>query len=161
MRKRSPARRRIVGVHPAIAAGIRRAEKARKADVIARPMRELFALLASGEVCEIDGRAVMRMPEIDTTLTERAEWCEIAPAVRGWIDCWARIAPDLSTYRMGVLADRLERGQDLTPRLVDLARAEFEATVARIAETADGEILAAITTTQTGWEMEKITEATR
>ncbi len=152
-------RARQTGMHPLIAAGIRRAEKARKADVIARPMRELFSLLATGEVCEIDGRAVMRMPEIDQGITERAEWCEIAPAIRGWIDCWARIAPDLSLYRMGVLADCLERDQGVTPRLVEQAREEFEATVRRIPETPDGTILRAITTTQIAWEMEKTTRA--
>lgn len=144
-----------IGLHPLIAAGMRRAEKQRKADVIARPMRDLFCLLASGEVLEIEGRAVMRMPEIDLAISERAEYCEITPAIRGWIDCWARIAPDLSLYRMGVLADCLERGQEITPRLVEQARAEFETTVKRIPETEDGTILRAITTTQIAWEFER------
>lgn len=146
------------GVHAVVAAGMYRAEKQRKASVIARPMRALFALLASGEVNEINGRAVMRMPEIDDGITERAEWCEISPAIRGWIDCWARIAPDIGTYRMGVLADCLARGQEITPRLVEQARAEFEATIARIPDLPDGAILSAITTTRIGWEMEKIIE---
>lgn len=45
--------------------GIARAERERKANVIARPMRNLMDMLKQGEVYEIDGRAVMRMPEID------------------------------------------------------------------------------------------------
>lgn len=145
---------RNTGLHPLIARGIRRAEKQRKADVIAKPMREMFALLQTGEVFEIEGRIVMKMPEVDPTIADQCEWCEIAPAIRGWIECWQRIAPDLSLYRMGVLSDRLERSAEITPRLIEQARAEFEATVARIPETPDGTILRAITTCQIAWEME-------
>ncbi|WP_018991267.1 hypothetical protein [Aromatoleum toluclasticum] len=154
MKRRNPNRRE--GLHPLIAAGIHRAEKARKADVIARPMRELFALLMSGEVMEIDGRAVMRMPEIDTTITEQAQWCEIAPAIRGWIDCWGHLAAEIRLYHMGVLADRLERDQEITPRLVEQARDEFERTIKRLPSLPDGAILSAIRTTEIGWEFEKL-----
>jgi hypothetical protein len=153
MRKRAS---RCVGLHPLIAAGLHRAEKQRKAAVIASPMRALFALLATGEVHELDGLPVMRMPECDDGVTERAEWCAIAPAIRGWCDCWARIAADIRLYHMGVLADRLERGQAVTPRLVEQAREEFEATIGRIPELADGAILSAITTTKISWAMQDI-----
>ena len=105
---------------------------------------------------EIDGRAVMRMPEIDEQFATRAEWCEIAPAIRGWIDCWGRLAPDLRLYHMGVLADRLDADKPITPRLVEQARAEFDATVARIPEIEDGRISSAIVTTQIAWEVEKL-----
>ena len=54
--------------------GIARAERERKANVIARPMRNLMDMLKQGEVYEIDGRAVMRMPEIDEQTATRAEW---------------------------------------------------------------------------------------
>ena len=82
------SRRRQLGIPAIIAAGIRRAEKERRAAVIARPMRNLMDMLRQGEVYEIDGRAVMRMPEIDEQLSARAEWVEIAPAIDGWRDCW-------------------------------------------------------------------------
>ena len=137
-------------------AGLDRAERERKANLIARPMRNLMDMLKQGEVYEIDGRAVMRMPEIDEQFATRAEWCEIAPAIRGWIDCWGRLAPDLRLYHMGVLADRLDADKPLTPRLVERAREEFDATVARIPEIEDGRISSAIVTTQIAWEVEKL-----
>ena len=136
--------------------GLARAERERKANVIARPMRNLMDMLRQGEVYEIDGRAVMRMPEIDEQFATRAEWCEVAPAIRGWIDCWSRLAPDLRLYHMGVLADCLDTDKPLTPRLVEKARAEFDATVARIPEIEDGRISSAIVTTEIAWEMEKL-----
>ena len=136
--------------------GLARAERERKANIIARPMRNLMDMLKQGEVYEIDGRAVMRMPEIDEQFATRAEWCEVAPAIRGWIDCWGRLAPDLRLYHMGVLADCLDTDKPITPRLVEQARAEFDATVARIPEIEDGRISSAIVTTQIAWEVEKL-----
>ena len=137
-------------------AGLDRAERERKANIIARPMRNLMDMLRQGEVYEIDGRAVMRMPEIDEQFATRAEWCEIAPAIEGWRDCWQRLAPDISTYYLGVLAARLRDDKPITPRLVEQARAEFDATVARIPEIEDGRISSAIVTTQIAWEVEKL-----
>ena len=149
-------RRRPLAIPAIIAAGIRRAEKERRAAVIARPMRNLMDMLKQGEVYEIDGRAVMRMPEIDEQLAARAEWVEIAPAIEGWRDCWQRLAPDISTYHLGVLAARLRDDKPITPRLVEQARAEFDATVARIPEIEDGKIASAIRTTEIAWELEKL-----
>lgn len=138
--------------------GIDRTERERRANVIARPMRNLMGLLARGEVLEIDGRPVMTMPEVDEQYATRAEYCEIAPAIDGWRDCWQRIAPDISTYHLGVLAARLRDDKPITPRLVELAREEFESTVARIVDTPPGVITSAIRTTEIGWELEKITQ---
>lgn len=84
------------------------------------------------------------------------EWCEISPAIEGWIDCWKRLAPDISTYHMGVLADRLSRDKPITQRLVEQAREEFEKTVSRILDIPEGEIKSAVLTTQISWEVEKI-----
>ena len=139
--------------------GIDRTERERRANVIARPMRNLMDLLRQGEVHEIEGRAVMRMPEIDEEFARVAEWCEIAPAIRGWVDCWGRLAPDISLYHMGVLADRLDADKSITPRLVEQARAEFDRTVARIADIPPGQITRAIRTTEIAWELEKVQEA--
>ena len=149
-------RHRPLAIPAIIAAGIRRAEKERRANVIARPMRNLLDMLKQGEVYEIDGRAVMRMPEIDEQLAARAEWVEIAPAIEGWRDCWQRLAPGISTYYLGVLAARLRDDKPLTPRLVEQARAEFDATVQRIADIEPGRITSAIRTTEIAWEFEKL-----
>lgn len=136
--------------------GIARAERERRANVIARPMRNLMDMLAQGEVYEIDGRAVMRMPEVDEQFAQRAEWCEIAPAIDGWRDCWQRLAPDISTYRRGILAQRLREDKPITPRLVEQARAEFDATVLRLVDIPPGAVTSAIRTTEIAWEMEKM-----
>ena len=137
-------------------AGIARAEKERRANVIARPMRNLMDMLRQGEVYEIDGRAVMRMPEVDEQFATRAEWCEIAPAIEGWRDCWQRLAPDIGTYYLGVLAARLRDDKPITPRLVEQARAEFDATVHRLADIPPGQVTSAIRTTEIAWEIEKL-----
>ena len=76
-------RRRPLAIPAIIAAGIARAERERKANVIARPMRNLMDMLKQGEVFEIDGRAVMLMPEVGEQFATRAEWCEIAPVING------------------------------------------------------------------------------
>jgi hypothetical protein len=136
--------------------GIDRTEKERKANMIARPMRNLMDMLAQGEVYEIDGRAVMKMPEIDEQFAERAEWCAVAPALDGWRDLWQRIAPDISTYHLGVLAGRLREDKPITPRLVEQARAEFDATVNRLPEIPPRQISSAIVTTELAWEVEKL-----
>lgn len=149
---------RPLGVPAWLAAGLHRAEKERKAAVIARPMRELFRMLASGEVLEIDGSPVMRMPELDDGVTERAQWCAIAPAIEGWIDCWQRLAPDISLYHLRVLAQRLAADRPLTPRLVEQARDEFEATIQRIVDLPDDKIRDALLTTRIAWELEKLQE---
>ena len=125
--------------------GLARAERDRKANIIARPMRNLMDMLRQGEVHEIDEQ-----------FATRAEWCEVAPAIRGWIDCWGRIAPDLRLYHMGVLADCLDTDKPITPRLVEKARAEFDATVARLADIPPGQVTSAIRTTEIAWEMEKL-----
>ena len=53
-------------------------------------------------------------------------------------------------------AQRLRIEADIPPRLVEQARAEFDATVARIPEIEDGRISSAIVTTQIAWEVERM-----
>lgn len=96
-----------IAMHKSIFAGIQRLERERRANVIARPMRNMLDILARGEV-------------------------------------------------EGVLADRLRSDKPVTPRLVEQAREEFDATVKRIADTPDGRISQAITTTRIAWEFEKL-----
>jgi len=140
--------------------GIARAERERRANVIARPMRNLMDLLRQGEVFEIDGQPVMRMPDLDAAFAQEAEWCAIAPAIEGWRDCWSRLAPDISTYYLGVLATRLADDKPITPRLVEQARAEFDRTVTRLVDVPDGQVASAIRTTEIAWEFEKLQEHT-
>lgn len=139
-----------------ITRAMQKIEMREKAQIIAAPMRALMDLLATGEAYEIDGRVVMSMPDIDAQFAERAEWVEVPPAIEGWRDCWQRLAPDISTYYLGVLAARLRDDKPITPRLVEQARAEFDATVTRIPEIEDGRISSAIVTTQIAWEVEKL-----
>lgn len=158
-RKRSPYRPRPIGLHPSILAGAERARRSAQADEIARPMRAMFAMLAGGEVVEVQGRAAMDMPELDASLRQtHTDWVEIAPALRGWIDLWARIAPDLRTYHLGILATCLDTWRPITPRLVEQAREEFEACITRIPALPTGTIRSGILTTQIGWEMERVNE---
>ena len=165
----TPLRKALGAAYPAhhmdpetvasITRGMRKIEKREKAQIIAAPMRALMDLLATGEAYEIDGRVVMSMPDIDAQFAERADWVEVPPAIEGWRDCWARLAPDISTYYLGVRAARLRDDKPITPRLVEQARAEFDATVARIPDIEDGRISSAIVTTQIAWEMEKLQES--
>ena len=135
---------------------MRKIEMREKAQIIAAPMRALMDLLSTGEAYEIDGRVVMAMPDIDERMAGRAEWVEVPPAIDGWRDCWKRLAPDISTYYLGVLAARLREDKPITPRLVEQAREEFDATVARLADIPPGQVTSAIRTTEIAWEMEKL-----
>lgn len=136
-----------------ITAGLARIERRERAESIAKPMRELFEMLAQGEVFELDGVSVMHMPE---TGDEHAAWCAVGPAIRGWIDLWARIAPDIDTTKMRYLADRLDADKPITPRLVEQARGEFEATISRIPDLPEGAIGDAIIRTKIAWEFERM-----
>jgi hypothetical protein len=136
-----------------ISAGLARIERKEKAERIAAPMRELFDMLALGEVFELDGMSVMHMPE---TGDEHAAWCAVGPAIRGWIDCWQRIAPDIDTTKMRYLADRLDADKPITPRLVEQARGEFEATINRIPDLPEGAIGDAIVRAKIAWEFERM-----
>ena len=135
-----------------ITAGLARIERRERAESIAKPMRELFEMLAQGEVFELDGVSVMHMPE---TGDEHAAWCAVGPAIRGWIDLWARIAPDIDTTKMRYLADRLDTDKPITPRLVEQARDEFEQTIKRIPGLPEGAITDAILRTRIAWEFER------
>ena len=136
-----------------ISAGLARIERQERAEEIARPMREMFALLEQGEVFEVDGVSVMQMPELGD---ERAAWCAVGPAIRGWIDCWQRIAPDIGTKKLQYLADRLDADKPVTPRLVEQARGEFEQTIQRIPSLPEGAITDAILRTRIAWEFERM-----
>ena len=136
-----------------ISAGLARIERKQEAERIAAPMRELFDMLAQGEVHEIDGMSVMNMPAMGD---EREAWCAVGPAIRGWIDCWKRIAPDIGTRKLQYLADRLDADKPITPRLVEQARDEFEQTIKCIPTLPEGAITDAILRTRIAWEFERV-----
>lgn len=145
------------GLHRLISIGIRRTDKEIRAAEIARPMRELFRQLATGEVFEVGGRAVMSMPELDESLRQSStDWVEIAPAILGWVDCWQRLAPKRRQDKLRYLADRLQRGEMVTPRMVEQASEQFEACVRMIPALEDGAIKSAVLDTQISWEFERI-----
>lgn len=156
-RKRSRYRPRPVGLHRTIADGAERIRRKVQADDIARPMREMFALLATGEVYEVDGVAVMAMPELDPSLRQSAtDWVGISAAAFGWIDLWEALATKLRQDKLQTLAQRLRDDKPLTPRLVDLAKEQFEAAIAMIPDFAPGAIGAAITETRAKWAREGV-----
>ena len=159
----NPLRQALGAVYPlpamdpdtvrSISAGLARIERKEEAERIAAPMRELFDMLAQGEVFEIDGVSVMNMPAMGD---EHAAWCAVGPAIRGWIDLWARIAPDIDTTKMRYLAGRLDADKPITPRLVEQARDEFEQTIKRIPTLPEGAITDAILRTRIAWEFERV-----
>ena len=159
----TPLRQALGAVYPlpamdqdtvrSISAGLARIERKEEAERIAAPMRELFDMLAQGEVHEIDGMSVMNMPAMGD---EREAWCAVGPAIRGWIDCWKRIAPDIGTRKLQYLADRLDADKPITPRLVEQARDEFEQTIKRIPSLPEGAITDAILRTRIAWEFERV-----
>lgn len=136
-----------------ITAGLARIERLERAERIAAPMRDMFYMLEQGEVFAVGGVSVMRMPELGD---DRAAWCAAGPAIRGWIDCWRRIAPDIGTKKLQYLADRLDADKPLTPRLVEQARDEFEQTIKRIPSLPEGAITDAILRTRIAWEFERM-----
>ncbi len=136
-----------------ISAGLARIERKQEAERIAAPMRELFDMLDQGEVFELDGVSVMNMPAMGD---EREAWCAVGPAIRGWIDCWKRIARDIGTRKLQYLADRLDADKPITPRLVEQARDEFEQTIKRIPSLPEGAITDAILRTRIAWEFERM-----
>ena len=155
MKKRThPAGRSL---HPIIKAQIDRALRQARIDRIADPMRQLFAQLATGEALATPrGAIVMHMPEVDPEYDDGCDLCEVAPAIEGWVDCWARLAPDIRTSHMSQIARYLANSVAITPNLVEMARQEFEATVSRLATVSDAELRSAISTTRIAWEFEKL-----
>lgn len=150
--KRTP---RPVGLPAFIQRGIYRAERERMARNIALPMRAAFDALAQGEI-DADvatGTPVMRLPATAPG-ESNTDWCAIPPAIEGWIELWASAAPDINTYHLAQVARRLDQGKDVTPRLVEQAREEFEACVRRIPTLPTSTLRHAVLNCQIRWQME-------
>lgn len=103
---------------------------------IAGPIRELFAMLEAGEAFEAGGEVVMR------AIDAAEGWMEVVPALGGWIDCIARLAPDMPCRALGQLSRFLAGGLPIAPALVVQARA--------------ADVRAAVVGAQLAWEFERL-----
>lgn len=154
--KKSKRKPRPLGLPTWLCRGLDQAERERRADNLMRPMRHLMSMLEQGEVYEIDGRAVMRMPEVDPEFADQAEWCAIAPAIAGWVDCWARIDPSIQLDHLAILGRRIDADKTITPRLAEKARAELETCAAHLLVANPATIHRAVRTTCIAIELEKL-----
>lgn len=91
--------------------------------LIFRPIARLFDQLRKGEVDSAKGRPIF--------IDWRGKWCEAAPALDGWADCWERIASgeklSLSMVAVRRLSNRLDFGISLTEDEVEAAWQEIAA----------------------------------
>jgi hypothetical protein len=89
--------------------------------VVFEPLFRLFDQLRTGYVDDAAGRPIMK--EWD------GEWCEIAPALLGWADCWSRIAEAerlvLDTEPLRRIARKLAAVCPLTEAEVEAGRASM------------------------------------
>lgn len=130
-------------------------EQRDRTNTCATAMRQFFDSLLEGEVIEIEGKAMMHMP--DGYMNEQyGEWVEAVPAMNGWIDCLSRIAPALSSTALKALRDALESDQELGEFLVMAARMEFEAHVDHMKTMRPSEINAAVNATRAEWRKEEM-----
>lgn len=157
--------RRPVGIHPLIAAGIARQAKEHLAAEIARPMREMFRELLTGDITEVPVEngdlvtwvAAMRMPEVDPLFrVPGTEWVDVAQGISSWVDSIGRLVPRLRTDKMKYLAERLTQDKSATERMVEQASAQFEAFVSLIPGLPDGALKSNLMTVQIALEFEKI-----
>jgi hypothetical protein len=96
-----------------------------EAAVVFDPLFRLFdALETSGELDDAAGRPIMR--------EWNGAWCEIAPALLGWADCWTRIADAegfaLDTEPLRRISRKLALVSPLTEAEVEAGRAALMAT---------------------------------
>ncbi|WP_281982074.1 hypothetical protein [Azonexus hydrophilus] len=89
-----------------------------------KPVFAAFDQLATGEIETVRGAPVFK--------DWSGEWCELAPAIDGWADCWDRICRnqgiDINLEPLRKLARKLDYGAPLTEDDVSSARAVIDAT---------------------------------
>jgi len=117
---------------------------------IAAPVRELFTLLEAGEAWAAGGEVVMRSIDADDG------WMAVVPALGGWLDCVARLAPDLPRRALAQLARFLAADLSIPPSLVVAARAEFDAQALRVAQARAADVRSAVVGAQLAWEFERL-----
>lgn len=113
-RQYNPARNRVVVNKPRLDSALR----------VFEPVFAAFDQLATGEIETVRGVPVFK--------DWSGEWCELAPAIDGWADCWDRIIRDRSlpidTAPLRRIAKRLANGVPLVEEDVTSARAVIDAT---------------------------------
>ena len=95
-----------------------------EAMVVFQPLFRLFEQLETGYLDDAAGRPIMR--EWD------GEYCEIAPALLGWADCWARIAEAEKFY---IYVEPLRRISRKLALVSPLTESEVKAGYAALMET--------------------------
>ncbi len=161
MRKRGARTKPRRGLHSAIVRGIVRTNRECNADAIARPMRNLFVLLRSGEVLEhvATGVACMHLRDVDASRKDLDPTVPIAPAIRGWVECWQQLDPALPSGNLLKLADCLDAWEGITEELTDAAHEEFETQVRAFPGFSAEHVKRAIKSAMIAVELEKIQEA--
>ena len=138
---------------------IDRLKRERQAAEMSRPMKNMLDLLAQGECYEIEGKTVLPLFEIDKAFHKQAEWVDVAQAISDWVDFWERIDPKAHAYDMRVLAKNIGESKPITQTLMDKARGEFDAMVARLPDIPLEEIAKAVRTTNIATASAKLKEA--
>ncbi len=89
-----------------------------------QPIYTAFDRLADGEIEVSRGKPIFK--------DFYNEWCELAPAMNGWADCWERICRnqgiDINLEPLRKLARKLDYGAPLTEDDVSSGRAVIDAT---------------------------------
>jgi hypothetical protein len=113
-RQYNPARNRVVVNKPRLDSALR----------VFEPVFAAFDKLASGEIETVRGAPVFK--------DWSGEWCELAPAIDGWADCWDRICRnqgiDIDLEPLRKLARKLDYGIPLTEDDVSAGRAVIDET---------------------------------
>ena len=138
---------------------IDRHKRERQAAEMSRPMKNMLDLLAQGECYEIEGKAVLPLFEIDKAFHKQAEWVDVAQAISDWVDFWTRLEPKAHAYDMRVLAKNIGESKLITQTLMDKARGEFDAMVARLPDIPLEEIAKAVRTTNIATAFAELKEA--
>ena len=138
---------------------IDRHKRERQAAEMSRPMKNMLDLLAQGECYEIEGKTVLPLFEIDKAFHKQAEWVDVAQAISDWVDFWERIDPKAHAYDMRVLAKNIGESKLITQTLMDKARGEFDAMVARLPDIPLEEIAKAVRTTNIATAFAKLKES--
>ena len=138
---------------------IDRHKRERQAAEMSRPMKNMLDLLAQGECYEIEGKTVLPLFEIDKKFNKQADWLDVAQAISDWVDFWTRLEPKAHAYDMRVLAKNIGESKLITQALMDKARAEFDAMVARLPDISLEEIAKAVRTTNIATAFAKLQQA--
>lgn len=105
------------------------------------PIYEVFDKIESGEIECDKGEPVFR-----DFKDYQGEWCELAPAIHGWVDCWDRLCAgegiEFDSTPLKKVAVKLENGVPITieeaqagRRTVDLTKRIFMATPVDVIES--------------------------